>query len=851
MFSNCYAKAGIDESLQNEFSREYAKQAELGLDSNQTAQKTFDEIAKRIGEDGQFNAYMKLKDMQGIGNLTKATEGAYSKNKNLSLNILPNAGATLKSDSLYQKYRGIKAYSGIRINNITNALSGKMFNLKQSAKNSYDFMRASYAIINNEPVPEGISKELIDAAKDNLELNKENHRRLIKAGGKLNELQSRITGQKWSATKLLDLYKLDDPKIKGYHNQLNSSRNVFVRLFEKHANPNDYKDDLGNILSDEQRIKLFEESFHTIYSEATNKIDESTQKTGTKTYERGNKQRQLHINSADGWIEINSLIGSKKLHELIADNHDFMSKQIALLEWGGPNYRRNAEIVVNKNDMAATERSTTEITANQKNKEVKEGQDALDMLDWWAGINRQNISFKSQSAKAWAGLTNLQLVKLGSAVVSSIGDLGQMGITLSAYEKSGMLAFESFVKNSFFNLPNIKQRKLMLNQAGLIAQTFEDSVWNDARDLSEKGWTRLVGEGTLKASGLAKLDEYKKTIVRTIFMNGLGNKIKNYEFQDIKGDDATIFKSYGINEKDWAVLKKAKLGHSEFSDHMLSIDGINDIPDAELTKLGFSNPSETKRNLIEKVLGAAYLESNSVGVITPTERQRYFTNSIVNRDGSLKGEIFSSMMMFKSFPIATLYNNLQRATTLGKAGGLGYAAKYIGFGLMAGALTVQMKQLIAGRDPRNMNDKSFWGESAMAFGGLGIITDILVNAHQSKVGRLPGYVAGPTIDALGSAVELMGMPLWNAAAEKERPDATKDLFADAVKYISDYNPLSKLWYTKTLFDRLLINDLQEWKSPGYGRRMMSRSLKNYNQRMYWEPGEATPNRAPDLSKAIQ
>lgn len=854
MFGDCFGRVGDSGDLENEFAREYAKQAELGLDANQTVQKTLDAIKLQKDQDARYKAYMKIKDMQGIDNLANASEtGEFSKNMNLSLAVLPSASATGRTASVYQMYKGLKATSGVRVNNIVNALSGKMFDLKQSSVNAYDFMKASYDLINGR-TPEG-RPEIIKAAKENLELNKEMFDRAIKAGAKINELSSRITGQKWSSDKLLKLYQLIDPKLTDYHERLNASRQAFIQLFEKYATPEDYRDEFGNVLSDEQRYNLIKESFHTIYTEGINKTDPEAPRVAGKTYERGNKTRELHINSADGWMEINNLIGSRKLHELIADNHDFMSKQIALLEWGGPNYRKNAEFIVKQNDLEASDLSKTKITKAELDSRKKAGENALKMLDWWAGLNRAPVKFDTttlsgKAAKAYAGLTNLQLIKLGASVISSIGDFGQMGTSLSAYEKAGFTAFTNLVKNSYANLPNLKERKLMLNQAGLIAQTFEDSLWNDARDLADKGWTRLVGEGTLKATGLAKLDEYKKTIARITFLNGLGYKVKNYEFADIKGPDAKIFKSYGIDEKDWSILKMAKMGKQEFGNHLLSLDNIMEIPDSSLTKLGIDNPLETKQRLAEKIIGAAYVESNSVGIVTPMERQRYYTQSIVNRDGSLKGEIYSSMMMFKSFPIATMYNNWQRASSLGKAGGLGYAAKYVTYGMLAGGLTIQMKQLISGRDPRDMTNGQFWADSFTSFGGIGIVGDILLNAHQSKVGKVAAYIAGPTIDALGTGVELATRPFWNAAAKEERPDAAKNLAGDVVKYASDYVPLSKLWYTKMIFDRLLINDLQEWKSPGYNRRMMNRSLKNYNQRMYWEPDEVLPHRAPDLGAAV-
>lgn len=67
-------------------------------------------------------------------------------------------------------------------------------------------------------------------------------------------------------------------------------------------------------------------------------------------------------------------------------------------------------------------------------------------------------------------------------------------------------------------------------------------------------------------------------------------------------------------------------------------------------------------------------------------------------------------------------------------------------------------------------------------------------------------------------------------------------------------------YSRAAFDHLVMQDLQEFLSPGYLQRMQNRAYREYGQTYWWEPGgspidainsgqDFAPERAPNLEAA--
>ena len=140
--------------------------------------------------------------------------------------------------------------------------------------------------------------------------------------------------------------------------------------------------------------------------------------------------------------------------------------------------------------------------------------------------------------------------------------------------------------------------------------------------------------------------------------------------------------------------------------------------------------------------------------------------------------------------------------------------------------------------------------SAAEFGFYG---DFLYSANQTRYGSGPvEALAGPT---LGPMLELgLVQPLKAARAViegKSPEDALRKLGAQTVQDLKTFVPGGNAWYAKAALDHLVFQQIMESMSPGYLRSIRRRTEREFQQSWWWNPGEPTPERLPDLPGAVK
>jgi hypothetical protein len=221
------------------------------------------------------------------------------------------------------------------------------------------------------------------------------------------------------------------------------------------------------------------------------------------------------------------------------------------------------------------------------------------------------------------------------------------------------------------------------------------------------------------------------------------------------------------------------------------------------------------------------------------------------RPGTLAGEFLRSALQFKSFPVTVMLMHIGRA--LNQEGAHGKAAYLASFAIgttLMGALAMQMKDLLKGRDPRDMTDWRFWGAAYLQGGGAGILGDFLYaglnRADQSFYMNALGGALGSFVDDIA---RIAGLNIQ--ALDDERKE--RAIGADLARFVRMNTPGTTLWYARLAKDRLLWDRLQWWADPHAARRFRQaerRALREYEQEFWWAPGEAAPRRAPALQTAI-
>lgn len=124
---------------------------------------------------------------------------------------------------------------------------------------------------------------------------------------------------------------------------------------------------------------------------------------------------------------------------------------------------------------------------------------------------------------------------------------------------------------------------------------------------------------------------------------------------------------------------------------------------------------------------------------------------------------------------------------------------------------------------------------------------MLVAAFESAdYGSLLGSaVGGPLLSTLFQPLRAISSNVQDAAQGKDT-----HVGADLLKIAQSNTPLVNLWFWKTVWNRLIWDNIAENLSPGVTQRNMNRSRNQYHNDYYWSPGTGEPQRAPNLAAAL-
>lgn len=555
--------------------------------------------------------------------------------------------------------------------------------------------------------------------------------------------------------------------------------------------------------------------------------------TGSKLANRRQDSRFLIFKDADSWLSYAEKFGRplSKVSEaidpggavfdaMISHVHG-MSRDIALMQRLGPNPAATMRWIT---DGLKIEAHQGKHAGTNRIKKAKASairvQNMFTELTGGFDIENEALATAAQGIRAVENSA-----KLGGAVVSSTGDIATQIVT-----------------RRFNGLPSVRA---VADYAGSLHPSSAADRAHAARMLSiaERStrtmgsfnrWTgeTITGEiparlsdATMSLSYLSKwTDDGHRLYNEANWMaitdqagmswNTLGKK---------NGRFRAMLERYGLGEREWDSIRKTPLEESRGAQWILpkNID-----------------PAISQR------LAEMILTESELAVPTSSLRIRSAINARFHK-GSVPGEVGRSLLQFKGFPIQLFWMHGRRMLSAGAPRALEYAATLYVTSTVMGALSLQLKQIIAGKDPLDMTEPSFWVKASFQGGGVGIVGDFVKSATD-RMGKdfwtsQLGPVAG-TIDD----IRQLGTSAYQdyTKGTHKTPDALRRL-------VQNNLPGSSLWYIRLAFNREVLDKLQAEIDPDYYdsfSRMEKRAQQDGTQ-FYWRPGHSRPDRAPDLSNA--
>ena len=650
-----------------------------------------------------------------------------------------------------------------------------------------------------------------------------------------------------------DIGKLEDWGLPHHHSQSKvwkAGADSWVKDIMPMLNRDKYVRPDGQLMDDAELEGVLRKAWDTISSNGMNKIEPGKVTGSAMRANWGSESRQIHFKDGDAWTAYQVKYGEQGFYDVMMGHVRGIAHQIALVETFGPNPNRSFELF--RDQAMQDARAAGKVNPNAINEQAMKTTRLFNHVSGQVlPVANEGMARGFDTLRSW-----LVASRLGSAVITSITDEATMALMGHVNNLPEM----QILRNELTALnPANKTDRRLLARMGLAGEVMASNLGRFGQEGLGASFASKMATATIRASGLSAMTAARKAAFGATMMDSIGQLVKTKAFSALDATDSRILLSKGVTETDWAVWKLAKLETWRGNETMLTPEAVRAIPDADLAKLATANNTTSARlrdQATTRLLGSV-LEEVDMAVITPGAREKLLTHGQQAR-GTLGGELWRSAWLFKSFPLAMLERHVSRGMNWGgeQGGTAGGRAKYLiplvlGTTLLGG-VAVEISEILAGRDPKNANPwddpkkaAKFWAQAFFKGGSLGLYGDFIYSEATQHGGGGLSAMLGPVA---GLAEEMIGLTQGNLIQAAQGKD-TK-IGAEAVKAVKGLTPGASLWYVKGAADHLFFQQLQNELSPGYLSSMASRARREFNQEYWWEPGQAVPERAPDLGRVV-
>jgi len=629
--------------------------------------------------------------------------------------------------------------------------------------------------------------------------------------------------------------KLEDYAMPSFHEQTKvwkAGRDKWVADTIGKLKREKYVNEDGSLMNDAEVAQFLGKAWESLAWDGLNKLEPGKlPATSSKRANRGSAHREIHFKDSQSYMEYQAMYGTDDPMQLIFGHYNRIAKDIALVKSYGSNPDRMMDYLIQwalKKDVTEAGRNPTEAKS--------EADDVAKLYNYVAGYGEP---VGSETFKAIGDtLTGLNVAtKLGSAIISAINDQATMVMAAKTTDMPAMKVWRNEL--SAFNLAN-REEKNWARRQGLAHEAFSNEIQRWGTDYIGQTWAGRMGSFVMKVSGLNAWTQAEKRAFGMAMYDLMGDlSRKHADMSTLEATDRRTLERIGVTEQDFQVWRQAKVE---------SRNGMNDTvltPDAIYAVQGVDEAA--RRDAAQKLIAAGLLDTD-VAVPTPGERERSDLYGGVKR-GTWKGEILRQIALFKATPYTQFMQHWERMMDQAGAGNkFKYAAAYLTLTTLTGAFSLELNEILSGKDPKDFSSHPVRTGLAAVLkgGGLGFFGDFMFSDKtlQGQTGALAG-MAGP---AASSAEALVNLTIGNAS--KAMQGKKTSVASDAAQLTKSMIPGINLWYLKAVVNHLWIQNIQEALEPGYASRMEMRARREFGQEFWWRPNSELPDRAPNVGAAF-
>jgi hypothetical protein len=629
----------------------------------------------------------------------------------------------------------------------------------------------------------------------------------------------------------------------------------------------------GSPMNDAQYRESLAVIFETKSTDGANKIEPGAFMGNGGVKNRGSHSRVMAFKDATSHFGYMEKYTEQPVAGVMMSHLQSASRDLGVVKAFGPDSASNFKLIADR-------LYTKAVGSDSGGKSVSDMQAQRNMVERMfnsmAGLN--GVQNSGIFSSAIGGLRNLMTsAMLGTSVWTAASDQAIMRANAMAlgFDRNGMRLSAATIKNLFSG-----DAKRAAADLGLLVDSHAAVVSKmGGFDLS-RGITGWFAEKTLKWSGLIAMDRANKAAFGMLMYKNLGDMSRQYPaLEALKASDKTILANKGWTAEDWAIMNAAELRPLNTSGAMgMTPDGIYAVPQEKIREIlagkidavragadqalkDMGEMPDTRRQALSEAFDAEVEQTVSRLVrnaqaeaaqkllgITHGEMTSAVTTAtgIDTFERETAGDLLKSAMLFKTTPFAGFRQLVTRSRDLDAVPAMKFLAAYIGGTTLAGMFAIQMNNMLSGNDPIDMTTGTAWVQALLKGGSFGIYGDFLFQDHTQYGSSIAATLGGPVLGFAESLMKLLVTNPQKALAGKETTFG-----ADAIQTARMVIPFANLWYTKAVFNHLILQQLQEMANPGYNDRAKERAEKNYDVTSWWEPGDTEPRRAPDFGKALR
>ena len=364
--------------------------------------------------------------------------------------------------------------------------------------------------------------------------------------------------------------------------------------------------------------------------------------------------------------------------------------------------------------------------------------------------------------------------------------------------------------------------------------------------------TRKIANAVIRASGLNHITASAKRAFGVSLMHHVSNLNSAKRWAELGPKDKKMLEGGGITEHEWNALQLVTRTEAPTGEKLITNQDIFKMSDDAILdyynfdKTGYTaqdladHAFKLKEQLANKYMNNIYTETNAA-VLEVGARESAFMG-LGRERGTVTNELTRFFWQFKQFPLAMI----MRQWTRGMAQGTPqekfvYLAKLFAYTTFMGAIVAQIQNLTQGKDLEDPTTLDFYMKAIVKGGSASFLADAISATSDPTERSVKDFI----IPAAFKDVMSVGT-MVSGAGTAYLSERDSSYGAEAINVAKNNIPFQNVWYSRLVFDRLVIAELQEIFDEGYRERKARRQESNYGISYWWDLDNDSIE-APDIN----